>query len=84
MLPRLFYLNDVLVAPEFDPYDLSVKELATRSVIATYNSSNPLYTISLPASATSFINAILYALAVVALPSTWHRRLGHPGPDILS
>jgi hypothetical protein len=65
VLPRPFYLNDVLVAPdlvqsllsvrhftidnscsmEFDPFGLSVKDLATWSVIVRYDSSGPLYTI---------------------------------------
>jgi hypothetical protein len=64
---------------EFDPLGLSVKDLATQSVIERYNSSGTLYTIPLPASATSITNAPPYALAAAASISTWHRRLGHPG-----
>jgi hypothetical protein len=33
---------------EFDPFGLSVKDLATRNVIIRCNSSGPLYTICLP------------------------------------
>jgi hypothetical protein len=35
---------------KFDPFDLSVKDLATRNVITRCNSSGPLYTICLPAT----------------------------------
>jgi hypothetical protein len=44
----------------------------------------PLYTISLSTSVAFSTDAPPYALAVVASTSTWHRRLGHPGPDVLS
>jgi hypothetical protein len=104
VLPRPFYLNDVLVAPdlvqsllsvrrftidnscsmEFDPFDLSMKDLATQSVITRYDSSGPLYTIPLSASATFSTDAPPYALAITASTSTWHCHLGHPGPDVLS
>jgi hypothetical protein len=111
VIPRPFYLNNILLAPdivqnllfvrrfttdnwcsmEFDPFDLSVKDLTTRNVIARSNSSSPLYTIHLPSftasSCTSPCDMSTIAapriLAAVAT-STWHRRLGHPGPDALS
>lgn len=64
MLPRPFYLNDVLLAPnlvrslfsvhrftvdnyfsmEFDSFGLSVKDLATRRVVARCGSTCLLYT----------------------------------------
>jgi hypothetical protein len=69
---------------EFDPFGLSVKDLATRSVIVRYNSSGLLYTIPLFVSATTITDAPLYALAAAASTSTWHRRLGHPAPIVLS
>jgi hypothetical protein len=85
-----FYLNDVLVTPdfvqsllsvrrfttnnscsmEFDPFGLSVKDLATRSVIVRYDSLGPLYTIPLFASATFSTYAPPYDLAATALTST--------------
>ena len=68
----------------FDPFGLSVKDLATWRVIARYNSYGPLYTIPLPASTTCIPHASPYALAAAASPSTWHRRLGHPGSDVFS
>jgi hypothetical protein len=49
-----------------------------------YNSSGPLYTIPLSTSATFITDAPPYTLAVAASTSTWHRHLGHPGPDALS
>jgi hypothetical protein len=90
VLPRPFYLNDVLVAlflvqsllsirhfttdnscsMEFDPFSLSVNDLATQIMITRYNSSGPLYTIPLSASATFSTDAPPYALAAVALTST--------------
>jgi hypothetical protein len=61
-----------------------MKDLATRSVIARYDSSSSLYVIPLFASATFSIDALPYALAAAASTSTWHRRLGHLGPVVLS
>jgi hypothetical protein len=76
---------------EFDPFGLSVKDLTTRNVIARSNSTSPLYTLRLLSStvssrtsprAMSTIDAPRILAAVAT--STWHRRLGHPGPDTLS
>jgi hypothetical protein len=69
---------------EFDPFGLSVKDLATQSVIVRYNSSGPMYTIPLSMSATFITDALPYALAAAASTSTRHHRLGHPRPDVLS
>jgi hypothetical protein len=73
---------------EFDPFDLSVKDLTTRNVIVRSNSTGPLYTLRLLTSSRSSHCAMSAVaaprmLAVVAM-STWHRCLGHPGPDTLS
>jgi hypothetical protein len=111
LIPRPFYLNNILLAPdivqsllsvhrfttdnwwsmEFDPFDLSMKHLTTRNVIARSNSTGPLYTLHLPSSTTSSRTSPCAMSAVVAprilavvATSTWHRRLGHPGPDALS
>jgi hypothetical protein len=109
VLPRSFYLNDILLAPdmvqsllsirrfttnnvcsmEFDPFGFSVKDLTTKNMIVRSSSIDPLYTMRLPGSLTpSFsavatLTAVPHALPPVA-PTTWHRRLGHPGPDALS
>jgi hypothetical protein len=76
---------------EFDPFGLSVKDLTTRNVIARSNSTGPLYTLRLPSSIASSRTSSC-AMSTIAAPrilavvatSTWHRCLGHPGPDALS
>jgi hypothetical protein len=68
-----------------------MKDLTTRNVIARSNSTGPLYMLHLPSS-TASSHTSPCAMSVVAVPrlmaavatSTWHRRLGHPGPDTLS
>jgi len=94
-LPGSLSLNNVLVSPkliknlisvrqfttdnncsvEFDPAGPSVKDLESRRVIARCNSSGPLYPLHLPAA---------HALAATSTHSLWHRRLGHPGHEVLS
>jgi hypothetical protein len=69
---------------EFDPFGLSVKDLATRNMITRCNSSGPLYTICLstthPPQASTY-----YAITTAAIPtSLWHCHLSHLGPDALS
>jgi hypothetical protein len=76
---------------EFDPFSLSVKDLTTRNVIARSNSTGPLYTLRLPSSIASSRTSPC-TMSTIAMPhiladvatSTWHRRLGHLGPDALS
>jgi hypothetical protein len=100
VLPRPFYLNDVLVAPhithnllsvrcfttdnscsiEFDPSGFSVKDLATRTPLACCDSSGPLYTFQ-PSTADVSPPPVLVS---TTSSTTWHRRLGHPGPDVLT
>jgi hypothetical protein len=76
---------------EFDHFDLSVKNLTTKNVIARSNSTGPLYTLCLLSSTASShtspcaISAIVAPCILAAVAtSTWHRRLGHPDPDALS
>jgi hypothetical protein len=64
---------------EFDPFGLSVKDLATRNMIVRSNSSSPIYTLRLPTRIST-----PQALTALASTSTWHRRLGHPDRDIIS
>jgi hypothetical protein len=74
---------------EFDPFDLSVKDLTTKNVIIRSNSTGPLYTMHLPGSLTlsssamATLAAVPHALIAVAL-TMWHCRLGHHGPDTIS
>jgi hypothetical protein len=83
------FTTDNWCSMEFDPFGLSVKDLSTRNVIVTSNSIDPLYTLRLPGSTTPSAGAMVvlaataHALAAIA-PTTWHRRLDHPGPDALS
>jgi len=97
-LPGPFHLNNVLIAPdiiknllsvrkfttdnsvsvEFDPLGVSVKDLRTRNTLLRCNSSGPLYTLQLPSSPSGPC-----ALVATPSPTTWHRRLGHPGKAVL-
>jgi hypothetical protein len=83
------FTTDNWCSMEFDSFDLSVKDLTTKNVIIRSNSTGPLYTMRLPGSLTSSFSVVAalatvpHALTVVA-PTTWHRRLGHLGPDVLS
>jgi hypothetical protein len=93
-LPGPFPLNNVLVSPsliknlisvrqfttdnncsvEFDPAGCSVKDLESRRVLVRCESAGPLYPLRVPT-----------AIALVAGSSPlWHRRLGHPGHEVLS
>jgi hypothetical protein len=85
------FTTDNLCSMEFDPFDLSVKDLTTRNVIARSNSTGPLYMLRLPSSTASSRTSPCAISTIVApcilatvTTSTWHRRLGHPGPDALS
>jgi hypothetical protein len=71
---------------EFDTSGLSVKDLATGRPLLRCDSTEPLYTLWLPVSAasTSPSSSSSAALAVTTSFTTWHRRLGHPGRDVLA
>jgi hypothetical protein len=83
------FTTDNWCSTEFDIFDLSVKDPTTKNVIDRSNNTSPLYTMHLPVSLTpsssdvASLAAVPHTLTVVA-PATWHRRLGHPGPDDLS
>ena len=66
--------NQVIVA--FDPFGLSVKNLATGEVLARYNSTGDLY--PLHGAPTSTPRAMLASVHL------WHRRLGHANKATLS
>src|SRR6185437_2603172 len=70
---------------EFDSSGLTVKDSASRRPLLRCDSSGPLYTHRLPASAappsTSSSSA---AFAATPSSTTWHRWLGHPGRDVLA
>jgi hypothetical protein len=83
------FTTDNWCSMEFDPFGLSVKDFTTKNVIVRSNSTGPLYMMRLPGSLTpssrvvAALAAVLHALTTIA-PTTWHHRLGHPGPDALS
>jgi hypothetical protein len=85
------FTTDNWCSMEFDPFGLFVKDLTTRNVIARSNSTGPMYTLRLP-SFTASSRTSPCAMSTIVAPrilaavatSTWHRRLGHPGPDALS
>jgi hypothetical protein len=76
------FITDIWCSMEFDPFGLSVKDLSTLNVITRCNSSGPLYMMRLPSHPPSSPASALSVL--VASASTWHRRLSHPGVDVLS
>jgi hypothetical protein len=67
---------------EFDPFGLSVKHLATRTLLARCDSPRPLYTLRMPASTTSTSSPHVPTTAATSV--TWHHRLGHPEHDVMS
>jgi hypothetical protein len=62
---------------EFDPFGLSVKDLATGNVIIRCNSTGELYSFRPPPNHHSFT-------VVTSTLVLWHRRLGHLGQESLS
>ena len=70
---------------EFESSGLTVKDLASRRPLLRCDSTGLLYTLRLPASApppsTSPSSA---AFTATSSSTTWHRRLGHPGRDVLA
>jgi transposase InsO family protein len=68
---------------EFDPWGLTIRHLPSRAVLARYDSSDPLYSLHLPSTSPTSV-ARPHALATTTTSVVWHRRLRHPGPDVLS
>ena len=69
---------------EFDSSGLTVKDSASRRPLLRCDSTGPLYTLRLPSSAAPLSPSSSAAFAVTPSSTTWHRRLGHPGRDILA
>jgi hypothetical protein len=87
ILFKIFYLFIVLLLTIGVPWSLirfvlSVKDLSMENVITRCNSLRPLYTMHLLSHPTPSPHVSI-PLALVASVSTWHRRLSHPGVDIL-
>jgi hypothetical protein len=64
------FTTDNWCSMEFDPFDLSVKDLTTRNVIARSNSTGPLYTLRLP-SFTASSRTSPCAMSTIAAPLFW-------------
>jgi hypothetical protein len=77
------FTTDTWCSMEFNPFDLSIKDISMWNVITWCNSSGPLYTMCLPLYPTPSSH-VAAPLNLVASASTWHRRLRHPGVDVLS
>ncbi|XP_074296894.1 uncharacterized protein LOC141627555 [Silene latifolia] len=72
------FTKDNNVSVEFDPLGFSVKDLRTGTMILRSNSHGELYPVSTtesPSSSKPFVGLT---------SSTWHQRVGHPTPAILS
>ncbi|GJZ42100.1 putative ribonuclease H-like domain-containing protein [Tanacetum coccineum] len=67
--------NDVSV--EFDAYGFSVKDYQTQKILLRCDSTGDLYPVTQQPSLQTPV--VLLSLS----STTWHRRLGHPGDDVL-
>jgi hypothetical protein len=77
------FTTDNLCSMKFNPFGLSVKDLSTQNMITRCNSSGPLYMMCLPSHPAPSLPTSAPS-ALVASASTWDRRLGHPGVDVMS
>ncbi|GKA28374.1 ribonuclease H-like domain-containing protein [Tanacetum coccineum] len=67
--------NDVSV--EFDAYGFSVKDYQTQKILLRCDSTGDLY----PVTQQPPLQTLVVLLSFSS--TTWHRRLGHPGDDVL-
>jgi hypothetical protein len=65
---------------EFDLSGFSVKDLATRTPLALCASLGPLYTFRPSSTGASPPSVLVSTMS----STTWHRRLGHLGPDVMT
>jgi hypothetical protein len=68
---------------EFYLFGLYVNHLSTQNMITRCDCLGPIYTMCLPSHPTPSSHVVA-PLALVALASTWHRHLGHPGVNVMS
>jgi hypothetical protein len=74
------FTTDNSCSIEFDPSGFSVKDLATRTPLTRCDSSGPLYTLRPSTSGASPPPALVSTTS----STTWHHRLGHPEPDVMT
>jgi hypothetical protein len=72
------FTRDNSCSIEFDPFDLFVKDLASRKILMRSSSSGELYPFF------GDIHSSPAALTVSTTRDLWHRRLGHPNNSSLS
>jgi hypothetical protein len=77
-VPKFTRDNNVLV--EFYPFDLFVKDRATRDVLLRGRCRRGLYALDVPSVAP---DAFQVFSGVRVSPSQWHSRLGHPATPIV-
>jgi transposase InsO family protein/small nuclear ribonucleoprotein (snRNP)-like protein len=78
------FTSDNQCSMEFDPWGLTIRHLPTHAVLARCDSSGPLYSLHLPSTPHTRV-ASSPVLTTTTTPSAiWHRRLGHPGTDVMS
>ncbi|GJY40821.1 ribonuclease H-like domain-containing protein [Tanacetum coccineum] len=71
------FTRDNNVSVDFDAYGFSIKDYQTRRFLIRCDSTGDLYPVTQQLSSTT-------TFALLSLnPTTWHRRLGHPGEDVL-
>ena len=75
----------IRVSGQHSSSGLTVKDSASRRPLLRCDSTGPFYTLRLPSSAAPLLPSSSSAV-FAAMPSstTWHRRLGHPGRDVLA
>ncbi|GJY78729.1 ribonuclease H-like domain-containing protein [Tanacetum coccineum] len=66
--------NDVSI--EFDAYGFSIKDYQTQKLLLRCDSTGDLYPVTQQPPLQTLV--VLLSLS----PTTWHRRLGHPGEDV--
>jgi hypothetical protein len=71
------FTTDNSLSMEFDPFGVSVKDLATKEVLLRCSSSDDLYPIFAPASPHQALPALSITMDL------WHCRLGHPGVSLV-
>jgi hypothetical protein len=76
------FTTDNSCSIEFDPFGISVKNLATRTLLARCDSSGSLHTLQLSASSTATSSS--HALGATTSCITWYYRLRHPRPEVMS
>ncbi|GJW98905.1 ribonuclease H-like domain-containing protein [Tanacetum coccineum] len=71
------FTRDIDVPVEFDAYGFSVKDYQTGRLLLRCDSTGDLYPVTQQPSSQTLVFLLSFS------STTWHRRLGHPGDDVL-